>query len=79
MCIGLWVWKNSSSENSRKIHLARMPYKRFSRTGWTFSITGFEVVCAENEFFNTHGFYRQLRFNYWPVCLSFVRNDAYTA
>ena len=35
------VLKNSSSENSRKIHRARMPYKRFSRTGYTFSITGF--------------------------------------
>ena len=37
-----------------KIHRARMPYKRFSRTGWTFSITEFEAVCAEEGFFNTH-------------------------
>jgi hypothetical protein len=46
--------ENSSSDNSLKIHLAGMPYKRFSQAGWRFSITGFEAVCAENEFFNTH-------------------------
>ena len=48
------VLKNSSLENSQKIQRVRMPYKRFSRTWWTFSITGFEAVCAENEFFNSH-------------------------
>jgi hypothetical protein len=58
-CLGLWVLKNSSSENSRKIHRARMPYKRFSRTEWIFSITGFEAICADNEFFNTHACSRQ--------------------
>jgi hypothetical protein len=59
--IGLWVLKNSLSENSRKIHRVRMSYKRFSRTGRTFSITGFAGVCAESEFFNTHACYRQVR------------------
>ena len=29
--------------NSRKIHRARMAYKRFSWTGETFSITGFDT------------------------------------
>jgi len=49
--------KNSSSENSRKELIARgCPTKRFSRTGLDiFSITRFEAVCAENEFFNTTG------------------------
>jgi hypothetical protein len=57
----MWVLKNSSSENWRKIHRARMPYKRFSRNGWTFSVIGFEAVCAESEFFNSHGCSRQSR------------------
>ena len=59
-CVALWLLKNSSTENSRKIHRARMPYKRFSRTGEKFSITGLEAVCAENEFFNSHPCMRQL-------------------
>jgi hypothetical protein len=58
-CIGEWLLKNSSTENSRKIHRARMPYKRFSRTRETFSITGIEAVCAENEFFNGHAILHQ--------------------
>jgi hypothetical protein len=53
-CLGLWPLKNSSTEDSRKIHRARMAYKRFSWTGETFSIPGFQAVCAEDEFFNTH-------------------------
>jgi hypothetical protein len=33
-----------------EIHRARMPYKRFSPAGQTFSITRFEAVCAETSF-----------------------------
>jgi hypothetical protein len=53
-CIGLWVLKNASSGSAHKFHLTRMPYKRLSRLGWTFSIPKSAAVFSESDFFNTH-------------------------
>jgi hypothetical protein len=37
----------------------RMPYKRFSRVAWTFSIPKFWQFFKESDFFNSHACLRQ--------------------
>jgi hypothetical protein len=49
-----WLLKNSSSGSAHKFHRTRMPYKRLSRLGWTFSIPKSAAVFSESDFFNTH-------------------------
>jgi hypothetical protein len=57
---GLWLLKNSSSGRAHKFHRTRMPYKRLSRLGWTFSIPKSAAIFSERDFFNTHDCYHQL-------------------
>jgi hypothetical protein len=52
--------KNSLLEIVFKKHLARMPYKRFSLSAYTFPVTHFELVFRKIDFFNTHEIYRQV-------------------
>jgi hypothetical protein len=46
--------KNSFSETAQNFHRTRMPFKRLSRLGWTFSIPKSAAVFSESDFFNTH-------------------------
>ena len=43
-----------------KKHRARMPYKRFPPSAYTFLVTDFDSVFRRIDFFNTHACYRQL-------------------
>ena len=49
-----------------------MPYKRFSRVAWTFSISKFRQFWVEREFFNSHGIYQQLRI-IWAKGVNIIR------
>ena len=53
-CIALWVLKNSSAGRGPKLRRVRMPYKRFSRVAWAFSIPQNHAVFVDGDFFNTH-------------------------
>jgi hypothetical protein len=54
-----------------------MAYKRFPRTWETFSITGFEASCAENEFFNSHRPYHQVGWKYGLAIMHQLRRTLY--
>jgi hypothetical protein len=42
-----------------------MPYKRFSRVAWAFSIPQNHAVFVDVDFFNTHACWQQLIFRSW--------------
>jgi hypothetical protein len=55
-CVGLWLLKNSSSENPEKIHRARMPYNDFLEPGRHFLSSDLGYLCRRRVFQQTRLF-----------------------